>query len=144
MKDPIKRLPLLPIERAFKVISGRWKAFILVHLYGGPKRLSELRRLLPEVSQKVLIEQLRELEEHGVVHREVCRQAPPWVDYSATALGRSLEPVIMALCDWGRHHAAELDELDRLASCTLAPPYEPEIKDADAGPSRGRPQRRTS
>lgn len=128
MADPIKHLPTFPIERAFKVISGRWKAFILVHLYAGPKRLSELRRLLPEASQKVLIEQLREMEEHGIVSREVYRHVPPWVDYSATELGRSLEPVIKVLCDWGRHHAAELDQMGRLASCSLAPEYESELE----------------
>src|SRR4051794_39701475 len=69
MKTPVKKLPSLPIERALKVISGRWKAVILYHLLGGPKRLSEMRRLVPRVSQKVLVQQLRELEEHGLVRR---------------------------------------------------------------------------
>lgn len=77
---------------------------------------------MPEISQKVLIQQLREMEEHGIVHREVYRQVPPRVDYSATPLGLSLEPVLLALCDWGRHHAAELDDLDRLADCAVTPP----------------------
>lgn len=90
---------------------------MLYHLLNGPKRLSELTKHVPAVSQKVLIQQLRELEEHGLVHREVFRQVPPRVDYSATPLGQSLEPVMLALCEWGRHHAAELDELDSLASC---------------------------
>jgi len=67
---------MLPAERALKVISGRWKAIILYHLFEGPRRLSELQRLLPDVSQKVLIQQLREMEEHGIVHREVFRQVP--------------------------------------------------------------------
>src|SRR6266849_9120627 len=98
MPKPIKRLPMLPAERALKVISGRWKAIILYHLFDGPQRLSELQRLMPEVSQKVLIQQLREMEEHGIVHREVFRQVPPRVDYTATALGVSLEPVILSLC----------------------------------------------
>jgi DNA-binding HxlR family transcriptional regulator len=120
MAEPIKRLPILPAERALKVIGGRWKAIILYHLFDGPRRLSELSRLLPAVTQKVLIQQLREMEEHGVVHRQVFAQVPPRVEYSATALGLSLEPVLLALCDWGRHHAAELDELDRVAEC--APP----------------------
>lgn len=117
MTDPIKHLPSLPAERALKVIAGRWKAVILYHLFDRAQRLSELKRLLPEVSQKVLIQQLRELEEHGLVHREVFRQVPPRVEYSATVLGLSLEPVLLALCEWGRRHAAELDELDRLADC---------------------------
>ncbi len=119
MAQPMKRLPPLPIERALKVVSGRWKACILHYLYGGPKRLSELQRLMPEVSQKVLIQQLRDMERHGVARREVFAQVPPRVDYSATPLGRSLEPVLHALRDWGRRHAAELGELDRLADCSI-------------------------
>lgn len=117
MADPMKRLPILPAERALKIIAGRWKAIILYHLYDRPRRLSELRRLVPEISQKVLIQQLREMEEHQLVRREIFRQVPPRVDYSATTLGRSLEPVLLALCDWGRLHAAELDEVDRLVDC---------------------------
>jgi DNA-binding HxlR family transcriptional regulator len=121
MAETIKRLPVLPVERAFKVIGGRWKAVILYHLFDSPRRLSQLKRALPEISQKVLIQQLREMEEHGLVHREIFRQVPPRVDYSATALGLSLEPVLRALCDWGQSHAAALDELDRLAECRLRP-----------------------
>jgi DNA-binding HxlR family transcriptional regulator len=122
MAAPIKRLPELPAERALKVIAGRWKAVILYHLFNGPKRLSELKRLAPNASQKVLIQQLREMEEHGLVNREIFRQVPPRVDYAATALGLSLEPVIMSLCEWGRRHAAELNELDRLAECIVGRP----------------------
>lgn len=117
MANPMKHLPMLPVERALKVISGRWKAIILYHLLGGPRRLSELTRLMPQVSQKVLIQQLREMEAHGVVKREIFRQVPPRVEYSGTPLGRSLQPVLLALCEWGRRHAAELDAFDRLADC---------------------------
>jgi DNA-binding HxlR family transcriptional regulator len=122
VKAPMKRLPLLPAERALKVIAGRWKAVILYHLFDGPKRLSELKRLAPNVSQKVLVQQLREMEEHGLVNREIYRQVPPRVDYSATPLGLSLEPVIMSLCEWGRRHAAELNELDGLMECEVGRP----------------------
>ena len=121
MARPANRLPALPIERALKVISGRWKAVILYHLLEGPKRLSELMRLLPEISQKVLVQQLRDLEAHGLVHREVHRQVPPRVDYSATSLGLSLEPVMIALCEWGQHHAEELNEHDRVRDCIVKP-----------------------
>lgn len=114
---PMKRLPALPAERALKVIAGRWKVLVLYHLADGPKRLSELQRLLPGISQKVLIQQLREMEVHGLVQRTVYAEVPARVDYAATPLGRSFEPVLQALCDWGRHHAAALDELDRLAAC---------------------------
>lgn len=113
----MKRLPELAAERALKVIAGRWKAVILYHLFDGPKRLSELKRRAPNASQKILIQQLREMEEHGLVHREIFRQVPPRVDYTITKLGRSLEPIIMSLCEWGRRHATELNELDRLTEC---------------------------
>jgi len=84
-----KSLPSLPVERALKVIGGRWKAVIPHHLFERPKRLSELRRLMPRTSQKVLIQQLREMEEHGIVRREIFKQVPPRVEYSATKLGVS-------------------------------------------------------
>lgn len=108
----VKELPLVPAERTLKVIGGRWKVFVLYHLFEGPKRLSELRRLIPDVSQKVLVQQLREMEEHGVVHRQVFAEVPPRVVYTATKLGQSLRPIVSALCDWGRRHAVELSALD--------------------------------
>ncbi|ASY72383.1 protein, may interact with ubiquitin [Sinorhizobium fredii USDA 205] len=121
MAEIIKKLPVLPSERALKVISGRWKAIILYHLFDAPKRLSELKRLVPAVSQKMLIQQLREMEEHGLVHREIFREVPPRVEYSATRLGLSLESVLHALCEWGQRHAAELNDLDRIADCVIRP-----------------------
>lgn len=121
MSQLLKRLPILPAERALKVIAGRWKAIVLYHLFDGPHRLSALQRLMPAITQKVLIQQLREMEEHGLVHREVFREVPPRVEYSATELGLSLEPVLLALCDWGRQHAVELDELDQIADCSIMP-----------------------
>lgn len=119
------KLPPLPIERALKAISGRWKAVILYHLLERPKRLSELQRLLPQISQKVLVQQLRDLEQHRLVHREVFHQVPPRVDYSATSLGRSLEPIMLALCEWGSRHASELNELDQIADCIVRPVNSP-------------------
>lgn len=118
---PTKRLPLLPAERALKVISGRWKAVILYHLFDGPRRLSVLKTLVPDITQKVLIQQLREMEEHGLVRREIFAEIPSRVEYSATHLGLSLEPILLALCAWGQHHADELNEMDRLADCIIRP-----------------------
>ncbi len=115
----IKELPLVPAERALKVIGGRWKVFALYYLFEGPKRLSELRRLIPSVSQKVLVQSLRELEEHGIVDREVFAEVPPRVVYTATKLGMSLRPIVQSLCDWGKRHAEELDTI--AARCAKAP-----------------------
>ena len=101
MPEPIKRLPMLPAERALKVISGRWKAIILYHLFDSSRRLSELQRLLPDVSQKMLIQQLREMERDGIVIRRVYPQVPPKVEYSLSPLGESLGPIMIAMCAWG-------------------------------------------
>lgn len=90
-----------PAETTLSVIGGRWKIPILYHLFQGEKRFSELRRLVGRISQKMLTQQLRELERDGIIHREVYAQVPPRVDYSLTALGESLRPAIDALCAWG-------------------------------------------
>ncbi|TIQ03994.1 MAG: helix-turn-helix transcriptional regulator [Mesorhizobium sp.] len=120
-KLPTKRLPMLPAERALKVISGRWKAVILYHLFDGPRRLSVLKTLVPDITQKVLIQQLREMEEHGLIRREIFAEIPSRVEYSATRLGLSLEPILLALCEWGQHHADELNDMDRVTDCIIRP-----------------------
>ncbi len=104
----IKQLPHVPAERALKIISGRWKVVILYYLFEGPRRLSELRRLAPEASQKMLVQQLRELEAHGLVTRKVFAEVPPRVEYSATKLGMSLRTIVGGLCAWGKKHADEI------------------------------------
>ncbi len=104
-----KELPAIPAERALKVLGGRWKIYVLYFLFEGPKRLSELRRNMPGVSQKVLVQQLREMETHGIVHRKVFAEVPPRVEYSLTKLGTSLKPIVGSLCEWGRKHASELE-----------------------------------
>lgn len=121
MAEPRKRLPKLPVERALKVISGRWKPIILYHVYSGPKRLSELRRMIPEITQKVLIQQLREMEEHGLVFRAIFAEVPARVEYTATQLGLGLEPILFALCQWGQDHAEAQGEFDELADCIVRP-----------------------
>ena len=117
----VKELPLVPAERTLKVIGGRWKVFVLYFLFDGPKRLSELRRLIPDVSQKVLVQQLREMEQHGIVHREVFAEVPPRVVYTATKLGLSLRAIVGALCDWGRRHADELNALEERSEASTPP-----------------------
>ncbi|UWU12846.1 helix-turn-helix transcriptional regulator [Rhizobium sullae] len=121
MAEPIKKLPKLPVERALKVIAGRWKPIILYYVISGPKRLSKLKRLMPEITQKVLIQQLREMEEHGLVRREVFAEVPARVEYTATELGLGLEPVLLALCQWGQRHAEALNEVADIADCIVRP-----------------------
>jgi DNA-binding HxlR family transcriptional regulator len=112
-----KELSGLPIERTLGVISGRWKALIIYVLLDGPKRLCELESQILGISQKVLIEQLRVLEEHGLVHRQSFDQEPQRVDYTLTPLGMSLRPLLSLLYDWGQHHAEELNETEKLLPC---------------------------
>jgi DNA-binding HxlR family transcriptional regulator len=89
------------VESALDVIGGKWKSVVLFYLLDGTKRFSELRRLLPSVTQRMLTLQLRELERDGLVHRRVYAQIPPKVEYSLTDFGRTLEPVLLGLRDWG-------------------------------------------
>jgi DNA-binding HxlR family transcriptional regulator len=112
-----KRLPGLPIERTLGVISGRWKAVIVYVLLDGPRRACELENRISGISQKVLIQQLRALEEHGLVYRQAFAKEAKRVDYGLTALGMSLKPLISILYEWGLHHAAELEETARILPC---------------------------
>lgn len=89
------------IEAALRVLEGRWKLQILMHLFNaGVLRFSELERLIPAVSQKMLIQQLRELEGDGIVRRTVYPQVPPKVEYRLTELGEELCPALDALLRW--------------------------------------------
>lgn len=101
------------VEATLSIIGGKWKLMLVWFLQDEPRRFSECRRRFPEISQKVLTQQLRELEADGVVHREVFREVPPRVEYSLTPFGGSLAPVLTALDDWGRHNGKRLLELRR-------------------------------
>jgi DNA-binding HxlR family transcriptional regulator len=94
-----------PVEAALAVIGGKWKVVILYHLtHEGVHRFAELRRKIPGVSERMLTQQLRELEADGVVHREVYPEVPPRVEYSLTDYGRTLRPVTDVMCEWGTRH----------------------------------------
>lgn len=89
-------------DLALSVIGGRWKiAVVWALLHQSPLRLSELQKIFPDINQRMLIRQLRELEEDQVIHRTVYPVVPPKVDYQLTEIGQSLEPVVTAICDWG-------------------------------------------
>ena len=95
------RHPGSPLEVCAEIIGGKWKGPILFYLAEGPKRFGELRRLIPEVTQRVLTRQLRQLEKHGVVRRNVYAQVPPKVEYSLSDLGHSLDPILHVMRSWG-------------------------------------------
>lgn len=89
------------LDAAVAVVGGKWKPLILWALHEGPLRFGKLRRTVPGVSEKMLTQQLRELEGDGIVHREVYREVPPRVEYSLTPLGQSLNAALLPLGDWG-------------------------------------------
>ena len=89
------------MEFTLEIIGGKWKGVLLYHLIDGRKRFNELRKICPAITQRMLTLQLRELEEDGIVHREVYHQVPPKVEYSLTAFGTTLEPIILAMKQWG-------------------------------------------
>jgi DNA-binding HxlR family transcriptional regulator len=94
----------ISVEATLEVIGGKWKCVILCHLTHGKKRTSELKRLMPSITQKMLTQQLRELEEDGVINRIVYNQVPPKVEYELSEYGRSLEGILNLLCAWGETH----------------------------------------
>ncbi|MEH0018592.1 MAG: helix-turn-helix domain-containing protein [Desulfobacter sp.] len=93
-----------PVEVTMAILSGKWKCLMLWHLYDGPKRYIALEKVVPGVSQKMLTQQLRELEKDGLVDRTVYPEIPPRVEYKLTALGRSAFPILEMMHSWGVTH----------------------------------------
>src|SRR3954464_2162440 len=96
------------LEVSLAVIGGKWKPLILFHLNGGPRRFGELRRLIGGVSEKMLIQQLRELAGGALVLRHDYREVPPRVDYQMTEFGQTLAQALMPLCEWGNANRQQL------------------------------------
>ncbi|KYZ75526.1 HxlR family transcriptional regulator [Anaerosporomusa subterranea] len=103
------------MELTLDLIGGKWKSLILWHLGENTLRFSELRRSLPQVTQKMLTQQLRELEENGLIERFVYRQVPPKVEYSLSEAGRSLLPILATLCEWGINFVNEANAVKKAA-----------------------------
>ncbi|GFZ76550.1 putative HTH-type transcriptional regulator YybR [Paenibacillus marchantiophytorum] len=98
-----------PVEYTLDVIGGKWKGVLLYHLIGGTKRFNEFKRICPTITQRMLTLQLRELEEDGVVHREVYHQVPPKVEYSLTEFGQTLVPIILLMKEWGTSYKKQTE-----------------------------------
>lgn len=102
MKTLGERTYCCSVELALQVIGGKWKPVILYRLSAAETmRFNELKRSMPNITQKMLTRQLRELESDGLVHREVYAQVPPKVEYSLTTFGKTVMPVLEQLCQWG-------------------------------------------
>ena len=103
------------VALTLEMIGGKWKGIILWHLLSRTLRFSQLQRRIPAVTQKMLTQQLRELERDGLIHRKVYAEVPPRVEYSLTAKGESLRDVLTLMCQWGQANVPD----DRQSSASL-------------------------
>jgi len=104
-QDPVER-----VEMIMGIIAGKWKpAIIYALVMNGTLRFNQLRKLIPRVSQRMLSQQLRDLERHGIVTRAFYPQIPPRVEYSVTKLGRSLHPIFQSVCSWADKNFSEIE-----------------------------------
>ena len=121
-----------PVSATIRLIGGKYKALLLWHLTGQTLRFNQLHRLVPEATPKMLTQQLRELEEDGLISRTVYQVVPPRVDYSLTALGESLFPILEAMYRWG----SALMQDERLTpACTMTDSYSTTKKEQEYCPS---------
>ncbi|KQT44586.1 transcriptional regulator [Aureimonas sp. Leaf454] len=109
------------LDVALAVLGGKWKPLILYHLGHGPKRFGDLRRLVTGISEKVLIQQLRELVASGVLVRHDYREVPPKVDYTVTPFGQTLVDALRPLCAWGTAHRLQVEATLKNAAAGQAP-----------------------
>jgi DNA-binding HxlR family transcriptional regulator len=111
------------LEHAFKMLEGRWKLVILFHLFGGTLlRFSDLERAIQGISQKMLIQQLRQMESDGIVRRIVHHQVPPKVEYGLTDWGQALCPALDALLTWAAQRGEPKDKSPGVAASTADSP----------------------
>ena len=104
-----KTLPACPVETTLMLISDRWKVLILRDLMEGTMRFGELKKSIGSISQKVLTSNLRSMEESGLLTRKVFPEVPPRVEYTLTATGRSLKPILDAMKEWGRDYKKQME-----------------------------------
>jgi DNA-binding HxlR family transcriptional regulator len=120
MAVPQNRTEACPIEELMDMLGGRWKVFILWELILKPRRSSELRKSIPPITQKVFVEQLRDLESCGLVKRTIYPTVPPRVEYEATPLGQSLREILKSMCHWSTEHMEKVRECRRRTQVELA------------------------
>ncbi len=119
MATPRNRTDACPIEEFMDTIRGRWKVFILWELIQGPRRSGELRKSIPPITQKVFVEQLRDLEDNGLVKRTVFPTVPPRVEYEVTELGQSLRSILKDMCHWSSANMEKIRECRRTKGLAL-------------------------
>lgn len=109
MRDINKNKYSCPVDATIELIGGKYKSVILWHLMGKTLRYSEIHRLVSKATDKMLAQQLRELEDSGLISRKVYPVVPPKTEYSLTDFGRTLVPILDAMCDWGTYYLEGLD-----------------------------------
>ncbi len=112
--------PVCGLNAALAVIGGKWKPLILFHLAAEPRRFGDLRRQVGGISEKILIQQLRELQADGIIARRDFQEVPPKVEYSITPFGRTLAEALQPLCAWGTANAAAVEALTERRGLVLA------------------------
>jgi DNA-binding HxlR family transcriptional regulator len=120
MSTARNRTEACPIEELMDMIGGRWKVFILWELIQNPRRSSELRKSIPPITQKVFTEQIRDLEESGLVKRTIYPTVPPRVEYEATELGQSLREILKSMCHWSSENMDKVRDCRRTRQLELA------------------------
>ncbi len=95
---------ICPVEAAMDVIGGKYKAQIVYELINGTRRYNEIQKAVPQATPRMLAKQLKELEEDGVIKRVLYPVVPPKTEYSLTEVGKTLVPIVEALCKWGEHY----------------------------------------
>jgi DNA-binding HxlR family transcriptional regulator len=120
---------LCPIEVSMDLIAGKWKILIMWHLRNKTRRFGELQRKIPNVTQKMLTQQLREMENDGLIHREVYPVVPPKVEYSLTPFGQTFKPVLNMMVVWGYSYVEKRGDIDYELSNDIEPEYRKEIKE---------------
>jgi DNA-binding HxlR family transcriptional regulator len=103
------------VGETIRVLGGKWKLSLLHELVGKTRRFNELRRAIPDISQKMLTQQLRELEEEGLVDRKVIPDNPPKVEYTLSAYGETLRPMFAVMFDWGANHHRRKTQSEKLS-----------------------------
>ena len=97
-----------PVETTLCIIGGKWKGVLIYHLLSGKKRFNELKRLMENITHRMLTLQLRDLEKNGIVKRTVYAEVPPKVEYELTEFGMSMKPIISAIYKWGKEYQTSI------------------------------------
>ncbi|WP_419873430.1 winged helix-turn-helix transcriptional regulator [Candidatus Pristimantibacillus sp. PTI5] len=113
-----KELPLCPVATTVGLIGNKWKLLILREMLPGVKRFGELRKGIPDISQKVLTQNLRAMEDDGIIIRAVYAEVPPRVDYQLSELGNSLRPIISVMEVWGLNYQKNANPVEHAESGT--------------------------